>query len=75
MENPYMRSSYIFAGKTPHFLESPTISEYSSLQALSGSVQGRQDLSFSQIRSDALFSWSLNDEYLGSTSPYDDDGN
>jgi hypothetical protein len=75
MENPYIHSSFMFAGKTPHFLESPTISEYSSLQALSGSAPRRQDLSFPQIRSEALFSWSLNDEYLGSTSPYDDDGN
>ncbi len=70
-----MRSSFIFAGQAPHFLESPTITEYNSLQVLSGSAQRRQDIPSLQISSDALFSWSLNAEYMGSTSPYDDDGN
>lgn len=70
-----MRNSFIFVGKTPHFVEPATIFEYSPLQAFTNSAQQRQEHSFPPIGSDAFAGWSLNDEYIGSTSPYDDDGN
>jgi hypothetical protein len=74
MENSYTRNSSTFAGNTPHIIESSTIVSFSPLLAIYCPLPGRKEPSSQQNDAEVLSSLSLDAEYLGSTSPYDDDG-
>ncbi len=69
-----MRNSFTSTRNTPHIIESSPGVDFNPLQAIYCLLPDRKDTSSQHIGSEALFSWSLGDEYMGSTSPYDDDG-
>ncbi len=69
-----MRNSFTSVGKTSHIIESSTIVSFSPSLAIYCLLPGREDPSSQQIGAEALFRLPLDDGYVGSTSPYDDDG-
>jgi hypothetical protein len=74
MESSYMRNAFTIAGKTPHSIESSTLVNFNPLLAIYCPLPVRKASPFQHIDVEAFFRLSLDDGYLDSTSPYDDDG-
>jgi len=74
MENSYTRTLFTFVGNTQYIIESSTNTNFSPLQAMPCLLPVCNVPPSQTIDVEVLFSLSLDDEYWGSTSPYDDDG-
>ncbi|MBA2393433.1 MAG: hypothetical protein H0V70_11915 [Ktedonobacteraceae bacterium] len=74
MENSYPYNSFIFIGNTSHAREYSANSYFSSLLVAGYSTHGRLNTLLQRVRSDEISALYNNDEYMESTSPYDDDG-
>jgi hypothetical protein len=74
MENSYIHNSFIFIGNTSHAREYSANTHFSPLLVAGYPASGRLDTPFQQVRADGFSGLYDNDEYMGSTSPYDDDG-
>ncbi len=74
MENSYPYNSFIFIGNTSHAREYSANSYFSPLLAAGSSAPGRLNTLLQCVRSGEISSLYNNDEYMESTSPYDDDG-
>lgn len=68
-----MRNSFIFAGEPPRFTESPTVVEYSPVSEHTSFAEDDQEMSLLIVASNIFATWLVNAEYMGSTSPYDND--
>lgn len=74
MENPYPYNSFIFIGNTLHARAYSANNHFSPLPVAGYSAPGRLNTLLQHVRSGEIFALYNNDEYMESTSPYDDDG-
>ncbi len=74
MENLYLHNSFMFVGSSPHTSESSTTLNFSPLPTTCYPSSRYQDTSSQEFCLETFSGFYSNDEYMGSTSPYDDDG-
>ena len=74
MQNSYIRNSFIFVGNTSHPREYSAIIHFNPTLAADHAASGSENILLQNIRSEGFSGLYSNDEYMGSTSPYDDDG-
>jgi hypothetical protein len=74
MQNSYIHNSFIFVGNTSHSKEYCATIHFNPVLVAGYPTPGSQNTPSQNARSDELSSLYNNDAYLGSTSPYDDDG-
>ena len=68
-----MRNSFSSVGHTPRIIESSPVINFNPLLAVYHLLPDRNDIP-QQISVEVLSSLSLDNAYMQSTSPYDDDG-
>jgi hypothetical protein len=74
MENLYLHNAFKFVGNTSHAGESSSTINHNPFLATYSPALRHQDTSSQEICLEMLSCFYSNDEYMGSTSPYDDDG-
>ena len=74
MEKLYSHNSLLFVGNTSPTRENSATLNFNSLLVPYYPSLRQEDIPHREFSSETLSYFYSNDEYMGSTSPYDDDG-
>jgi len=74
MQNSYIHNSFIFVGNASHSREHSATIHFNPVLTAGYAATDDQNTPSQKVPSEGFSGLYNNDEYMGSTSPYDDDG-
>ncbi|HEY5005185.1 MAG TPA: hypothetical protein VII61_18630 [Ktedonobacteraceae bacterium] len=74
MQNSYIHNSFIFVGNTSQSREYSATIHFNPVLVAGYAATDDQNTPSQKVPSEGFSGLYNNDEYMGSTSPYDDDG-